>query len=88
MHLFYYKRKEGDKEVTDSFNVNCVVRTFTMPDDTVLVLLNDGHDQPVEKQVMNDKGKISVQRVRDYVQSEIIISAEDAQRLRNLTEIK
>lgn len=88
--LFYYKRKFKGKDneevvVQDSFNIDYVIRTYTISEDNVLVLLADGHEdgQYVEVPKANGKG-VEIKKERRWVQSEITLDKEDAERLKNL----
>jgi hypothetical protein len=94
---FFYKKivKLKDKpEITkyDSFNLDCVVRTVWYIDEhgkeTLVVLLNDGHEMTnVGRPLMNKAGKVvkDAPRVREYVASEIYLDAEDGERYTRLT---
>jgi hypothetical protein len=86
---FFYTRKEGDKEFTDSFNVNKVIRSIEFENDLV-VLLDDIHERVEEVPTLNPKtGKvIGVQRKRDIFQSDIHLTGEDIVRFRKLTTIQ
>jgi hypothetical protein len=86
---FYYTRKEGEKEMTDSFNVNKVIRTLTIEDGRTLVLLDDLHERVVEVPVYNPStGKLKeMRRERNTYQSELYLDEEDAKRLKDLTSI-
>jgi low affinity Fe/Cu permease len=77
---FFYTRKEGDKEYTDSFNINKVIRT---------VILDDIHERTTEQPNINLKtNKVTgVVRKRDVYQSEIHLSGEDIVRFKNSTNI-
>ena len=79
MNQFYYTRVEGEKSFKDSFNVNKVLRSRTLEDDTVVVLLDDIHERSVEVPDINIKTNkmVGVKRQRDVFQSEIILSKED-----------
>jgi len=86
---FFYTRKElvsGTpenpvfKEFRDSFNINKVVRSITMEDERVLVLLDDLHERAQEVPDIDPKtnkmrGK---KRVKDTFQSEIYLDPADA----------
>lgn len=86
---FFYTRKEGDKEFTDSFNVNKVIRTVMLAEDDLLVLLDDIHERVVETPNINVKTNkmIGVTRKRDVYQSEIHLTGEDIVRFKNSTNI-
>jgi hypothetical protein len=81
---FYYSRKEGEKEFKDSFNVNKLIRTREMEDGTVLVVLDDFHEEMREVPGFHPKTRKPTGvyvKERNVYQSEIILSKEDGQRL-------
>ena len=86
---FFYTRKEGDKELTDSFNVNKVVRSIAF-DDELVILLDDIHERVEEVPTLNPKtGKvIGVQRKRYIFQSDIHFKGVDIARFKKLTNIE
>ena len=86
---FFYTRKEGDKEYTDSFNVNKVIRSIEFEDELV-ILLDDIHERVEEIPTHNPKsGKVvGVQRKRDIFQSDIHLKGDDIARFRKLTSIQ
>lgn len=86
---FFYTRKEGDKEYTDSFNINKVIRTVQTGEDELLVLLDDIHERVVESPNINPKTNkmIGISRKRDVYQSEIHLHGEDITRFKNSTNI-
>ena len=47
-------RKEGDKEFTDSFNVNKVIRSIAF-DDELVILLDDIHEQLADMATMIER---------------------------------
>ncbi len=92
---FFYTRKElvsgtpenpEFKEFKDSFNVNKVIRTMTMEDGRMLVLLDDLHERAQEVPDVDPKtNKVRGQkRVKDTFQSEIYLDPSDAQRFYTL----
>jgi hypothetical protein len=86
---FFYTRKEGDKEFTDSFNINKVIRSVQVGDDELLVILDDIHERAVETPNINPKTNkmIGVTRKRDVYQSEIHLTGEDIVRFKNTTQL-
>jgi hypothetical protein len=92
---FLYNRSvpvEGSTEtkiVQDSFNITKVIRTMTIEDDKVLVLLDDLHERVQEVPEVNPKtGKIGgMRRERNTFQSEIYLDKEDGARFFKLTGI-
>jgi hypothetical protein len=97
-NLFFYTRKElvsgtpenpEFKEFKDSFNINKVVRTVTIEDGRVLVLLDDIHERAqqvpdVDPKTNKMKG---YKRERNTFQSEIYLDPADAERFSKLTSI-
>jgi hypothetical protein len=86
---FFYTRKDGDKEYTDSFNINKVIRTVQTGDDELLVLLDDIHERVVESPNINPKTNkmIGISRKRDVYQSEIHLTGVDITRFKTATSI-
>lgn len=86
---FYYTRKEGEKEMTDSFNVNKVIRTLTIEDGRTLVLLDDLHERVIEVPVYNPStGKLKeMRRERNTYQSEVYLDEEDAKRFKEIMSL-
>ena len=86
---FFYTRKDGDKEYTDSFNVNKVIRTVQMDEGDLLVLLDDIHERAVETPNINPKTNkmVGITRKRDVYQSEIHLHGEDIERFKKATNI-
>ena len=84
---FYYKRIEGEKTFTDSFDMNSVTRTVEMEKGRV-ILLNDGHEESREVPVVNPKTNVitGYERKRDWYVSEIHLNAEDGERFIQLTK--
>lgn len=95
---FFYTRKElvsgtpenpEFKEYRDSFNVKKIVRTLTIEDGRVLVLLDDLHERVQEVpdiDVKTNKMK-GVKRERNTFQSEIYLDPADSERFLKLTSI-
>ena len=86
---FFYTRKDGDKEYTDSFNINKVIRTVQLEENDLLVLLDDIHERVVETPNINVKTNkmTGITRKRDVYQSEIHLEGEDIERFKKLTNI-
>jgi len=77
--------------VEDYFNLDNYVRAVTIENGSVVVMLNDGHEESREVPTLkNDKkpanlANIKMERQRQYVCSEILVSKpEDIERLRNI----
>lgn len=84
------------KTVYDSFNINSVVRSITMDDGGLLVLLDDLHKRYEEVPKKNHKtgkpsidkqGRIIYERIENTFQSEIFLSKEEGEQFRKLTGI-
>jgi hypothetical protein len=95
---FFYTRKElvsgtpenpEFKEFRDSFNINKIVRSVTMEDGRVLILLDDIHERAQEVPDVDPKtNKMKgYKRVKNTFQSEIYLDPADAVRFFNLTTI-
>jgi hypothetical protein len=93
--LFFYTRKElvsgtpenpEFKEFKDSFNLNKVIRTMTMDDGRMLILLDDLHERAQEVPDIDPKtNKMRGQkRVKNTFQSEIYLDPADAERFYEL----
>jgi len=96
---FFYTRKElvsgtpenpEFKEFRDSFNINKVVRSITMEDGRVLVLLDDLHERAQEVPDVDPKtNKMKgYKRVKNTFQSEIYLEPGDAIKFYALTSIQ
>lgn len=89
MNQFFYTRTEGDKTFRDSFNINKVIRTVSMEDGKVLVLLDDLHERSQEVpdiDIRTNKMK-GTKRQRNTFQSEIYLESADAERFYKTTNI-
>ena len=94
---FFYVRTEtktvGEQQVEtdyfDSFNVEKVIRSITLEDGQLLVLLDDMHERMRNVDVYNHKGvKTGVKREKTVYQSEIYLKPGDAKRFRDITAIE
>ena len=94
MSQFFYSRKqlsktpEGEERLlvmTDSFNINSVVRTLEYEPGKLVVMLNDGHEEartvPVYSRTNKETGE---KRERQWVVSEIYLDGEDVDRFRQV----
>ena len=72
-----------------SFNINKVIRSLSMDNETVLVILDDIHQRPQNVEIKNKQGKVtSIKREMNTFQSEIYLSEkDDVQRFYQLTSI-
>lgn len=80
-----------ETHVTDWFNLNLIIRVWSIEKDHAIVLLNDGHEEsqviPVLKKDKKPNAD-SFQRQRKYIQTEIELKGEDVKRLHTvLTEL-
>ena len=83
------KGGESTKELRqNSFNVNLVIRTLSLDDGGLLVLLNDLHERWQDIPKINKNGVKSMSREKDTFQSEIRLSKEDKESFFKLTKIK
>jgi hypothetical protein len=95
---FFYTRKELKSgtpenpvynEFRDSFNMEKVVRSLTIEDGRVLILLDDLHERAQEVPDVDPRtNKVKgMKRQKNTFQSEIYLEPEDAQRFFELTSI-
>jgi hypothetical protein len=92
---FYYTREEklpsstsdgetSTKRYKDSFNINKVIRSREMEDGTILVVLDDFHEEMQEVPGFHPKTRKPTGvyvKERNTYQSEILLSKDDGQRL-------
>ena len=82
--------KENEfKSFRASFNINKVIRSLTVDDGSMLVVLDDIHQRPQSVEVKNKQGKVtSIKREMNTFQSEIYLSErDDIHRFYTLTSI-
>ena len=87
---FFYTAIIGDKEYIASLNVNKVIRTLENDEAGLIVILDDFNERVTQQpdiDLKTNKMK-GFKSVRETVQSEITLNAEDAKRFINLFEIK
>jgi hypothetical protein len=95
---FFYTRKElvsgtpenpEFKEYRDSFNVNKVVRSLTIEDGRLLILLDDLHERAQQVPDVDPKtNKMrGYKREKNTFQSEIYLDPADAERFLKATSI-
>ena len=77
------------KEFRDSFNVNKVIRSITLEDGRILVLLDDMHERAQEVPDVDPKTKRmkGMKRERNMYQTEIFLEFEDGKRFFELTSV-
>ena len=95
---FFYTRKEAIqdtdpveyKEYTDSINLNKVIRSVQMSEDSIVVLLDDMHERVSEVPNINPKNNkvIGTKKKVDVYQTEAYLYGEDIERFKNLTNIE
>ena len=96
---FFYTRKElvsgtpenpEFKEFRDSFNINKIVRSVTMEDGRVLILLDDIHERAQEVPDVDPKtNKMKgYKRVKNTFQSEIYLDPADAIKFYAVTSVQ
>jgi len=86
MKQFFYTRKTDDKSYTDSFNLNKVIRSVEMEDNSLLILLDDMHERSenvpdIDMKTNKMKG---YKRERKVYQSEITLEGDDVVKFRAL----
>ena len=87
---FFYTATIGNKEYIASLNVNKVIRTLENDEAGLIVILDDFNERVTEQpdiDLKTNKMK-GFKKVRETVQSEITLNAEDTKRFIKLFEIK
>ncbi len=87
---FFYTAKIGDKEYLASLNVNKIIRTLANDAGGLIIILDDFNERVTEQpdiDLKTNKFK-GYKKVRETVQSEIELNADDAQKFIKLTEYK
>lgn len=94
---FFYTRKEPIQDTdpveyterVDSINVDKIIRSVQMEDDSIVVLLDDMHERIREVANINPKtNKVSgTKKMTEVYQTEVYLYGEDIERFRNLTNI-
>ena len=87
---FFYTAKIGDNEYLASLNVNKIIRTLANDAGGLIIILDDFNERVTEQpdiDLKTNKMK-GFKNVRETVQSEITLNAEDAKRFINLFELK
>jgi len=85
---FFYTAKIGDKEYSASLNVNKIIRTLANDEGGLIIILDDFNERVTEQPDIDLKtNKMrGFKKVRETVQSEIELNADDAQKFIKLTE--
>ena len=87
---FFYTAKIGDKEYVASLNINKIIRTLANDAGGLIIILDDFNERVTEQPDIDLKtNKMrGFKKVRETVQSEIELNADDALKFINLTEYK
>ena len=95
---FFYTRKEPIegtdplefKDREDSFNVDKVIRSVRMDDESIVVLLDDMHERTREIPNINPKTNkvIGTKKRVEIFQTEVYLYGEDIERFKKLTNIE
>jgi|TARA_R110000868_G_scaffold823_2_gene6171 hypothetical protein len=94
---FFYTRKEPIQDTdpveyterVDSINVDKIIRSVQMEDDSIVILLDDMHERIREVANINPKtNKVSgTKKMTEVYQTEVYLYGENIKRFRNLTNI-
>jgi hypothetical protein len=87
---FFYTAKIGEKEYVASLNVNKIIRTLANDAGGLIIILDDFNERVTEQpdiDLKTNKFK-GIKKVRETVQSEIELNADDALKFIKLTEYK
>jgi hypothetical protein len=87
---FFYTAKIGDKEYVASLNINKIIRTLANDAGGLIIILDDFNERVTQQpdiDIKTNKMK-GFKSVRETVQSEIELNADDALKFINLTEYK
>jgi hypothetical protein len=87
---FFYKATIGEKEYVASLNLNKVIRTLANDEEGLIVILDDFNERVTQQpdiDIKTNKMK-GFKSVRETVQSEIELNAEDAKRFIKITEFE
>jgi hypothetical protein len=88
MNLFFYTTKVGENTYTECFNLNKVTRSIaTTYPGQLLILLDDMYESSRDIETVNPKtNKMETKRVRETLQSQILLEGEDITRFNNLNK--
>jgi hypothetical protein len=79
-----------EKEFKDSFNIEKIIRSVTHTDGTIIVILDDFNERVSEEpdiDLKTNKFK-GYKKVRQTVQSEIVLSPQDGERFFDMLDIQ
>lgn len=85
---FFYTAKIGEKEYVASLNINKIIRTLANDAGGLIIILDDFNERVTEQpdiDLKTNKFK-GMKKVRETVQSEIELNADDALKFIKLTE--
>jgi hypothetical protein len=96
--MFFYTRKEqingpeGEttiKEYRDAINISKIIRAVLMPNNSLLILLDDIHERVQETPNIDTRTNRvkGTTRKRDVYQTEVTLFEEDVERFYKLTNI-
>lgn len=71
-----------------SFNIDKVIRSMEIEDGSLVVILDDFHDENQKTVSNNANGKPIVKMEKVIMQSEIVLSPKDKERFKNVTDIE
>lgn len=85
---FFYTANIGQKEYVASLNLNKVIRTLATDEGGLIVILDDFNERVTQQPDIDPRTNKfkGMRNVRETVQSEITLNAEDAQKFIKLTE--
>lgn len=87
---FFYTATIGEKEYVASLNINKVIRSLANDEGGLIIILDDFNERVTQQpdiDIKTNKMK-GFKSVRETVQSEIELNADDALKFINLTEYK
>jgi hypothetical protein len=87
---FFYKVVINEKEYKASLNINKVIRSLENDEGGLIVILDDFNERVTQQpdiDLKTNKMK-GFKSVRETVQSEIVLNANDADRFKEITEYK
>lgn len=87
---FFYKAVIDEKEYTASLNINKVIRSLSIDEGGLIVVLDDFNERVTQQPDIDLKtNKMrGMKSVRETVQSEILLNEQDAIRFKEITEYK
>lgn len=87
-HKYKHPEKDEIVEADVSFNIDKVVTTFTSPDGSMVVNMDDWHEEWQEVEQKNKAGKVTgVGKAKNTVRSVITLNPEDTKRFKETTDV-